>query len=99
MTSIKKTGSFIIILILLLSAAGWYWWQGRPSGPVQLYGNVDIRTVSPGFRVSGRLQSLNVDEGAVVKAGDLLGTLDDAPYRHALLKRKACVTAHRPRYP
>lgn len=86
MTSIKKTGSFIIILILLLSAAGWYWWQGRPSGPVQLYGNVDIRTVSPGFRVSGRLQSLNVDEGAVVKAGDLLGTLDDAPYRHALLK-------------
>lgn len=86
MTSIKKTGSFIIILILLLSAAGWYWWQGRPSGPVQLYGNVDIRSVSPGFRVSGRLQSLNVDEGAVVKAGDLLGTLDDAPYRHALLK-------------
>lgn len=86
MTPMKKTGSFIIILILLLSAAGWYWWQARPSGPVLLYGNVDIRTVSPGFRVSGKLQSLNVDEGAVVKAGDLLGTLDDAPYRHALLK-------------
>ncbi|WP_235845349.1 secretion protein HlyD [Morganella psychrotolerans] len=82
----KKTGSFIIILILLLSAAGWYWWQARPSGPVLLYGNVDIRTVSPGFRVSGKLQSLNVDEGAVVKAGYLLGTLDDAPYRNALLK-------------
>ncbi|MEG0278860.1 MAG: secretion protein HlyD [Morganella sp. (in: enterobacteria)] len=82
----KKTGSFIIILILLLSAAGWYWWQARPSGPVLLYGNVDIRTVSPGFRVSGKLQSLNVDEGTVVKAGYLLGTLDDAPYRNALLK-------------
>lgn len=86
MTPMKKTGSFIIILILLLSAAGWYWWQARPSGPVLLYGNVDIRTVSPGFRVSGKLQSLNVDEGTVVKAGDLLGTLDDAPYRNALLK-------------
>ncbi|OBU07219.1 secretion protein HlyD [Morganella psychrotolerans] len=86
MTPMKKTGSFIIILILLLSAAGWYWWQARPSGPVLLYGNVDIRTVSPGFRVSGKLQSLNVDEGAVVKAGYLLGTLDDAPYRNALLK-------------
>ncbi|HCM62574.1 MAG TPA: secretion protein HlyD [Morganella sp. (in: Bacteria)] len=86
MTPMKKTGSFIIILILLVSAAGWYWWQAQPSGPVTLYGNVDIRTVSPGFRVSGRLQSLNVDEGAVVKAGDLLGALDDAPYRHALLK-------------
>ncbi|WP_413493582.1 secretion protein HlyD [Morganella psychrotolerans] len=82
----KRAGSFIIILILLISAAGWYWWQSRPSGPVALYGNVDIRTVSPGFRVSGRLQSLNVDEGAVVKTGDLLGALDDAPYRHALLK-------------
>lgn len=86
MTPMKKTGSFIIILILLLSAAGWYWWQAQPSGPVLLYGNVDIRTVSPGFRVSGKLQSLNVDEGTVVKAGDLLGTLDDAPYRNALLK-------------
>lgn len=86
MTPMKKTGSFIIILILLLSAAGWYWWQARPSGPVLLYGNVDIRTVSPGFRVSGKLQSLNVDEGTVVKAGYLLGTLDDAPYRNALLK-------------
>ncbi len=86
MTPMKRAGSFIIILILLISAAGWYWWQSRPSGPVALYGNVDIRTVSPGFRVSGRLQSLNVDEGAVVKTGDLLGALDDAPYRHALLK-------------
>lgn len=86
MTPMKKAGSFIIILILLISAAGWYWWQARPSGPVVLYGNVDIRTVSPGFRVSGRLQSLNVDEGAVVKVGDLLGALDDAPYRNALLK-------------
>ena len=86
MQSMKKAGIFIIILILLAGAAGWYWWESRPSGPALLYGNVDIRTVNIGFRVSGKLQSLNADEGAAVQPGELLGTLDDAPYRHALLK-------------
>ncbi|CAK7003791.1 TPA: secretion protein HlyD [Morganella morganii] len=86
MKPMKKTGIFIIILILLAGAGGWYWWESRPSGPALLYGNVDIRTVNLGFRVGGKLQSLNADEGAVVQPGELLGMLDDTPYRHALLK-------------
>jgi HlyD family secretion protein len=46
-----------------------------------LYGNVDIREVSLGFRVGGRISELAVDEGDAVKAGDVLARLDDAPYR------------------
>lgn len=67
MKPMKKTGIFIIILILLAGAGGWYWWESRPSGPALLYGNVDIRTVNLGFRVGGKLQSLNADEGAAVQ--------------------------------
>jgi HlyD family secretion protein len=48
-----------------------------------LSGNVDIREVNLSFRVGGRLQQVLVDEGATVKAGQILARLDDAPQRNA----------------
>ncbi|MBX3708757.1 MAG: efflux RND transporter periplasmic adaptor subunit [Gammaproteobacteria bacterium] len=48
-----------------------------------LYGNVDIRDVNLGFRVSGRLLSLNVEEGDKLKPGMLIGHLDPEPYLRA----------------
>ncbi|WP_237452255.1 HlyD family efflux transporter periplasmic adaptor subunit [Qipengyuania algicida] len=45
-------------------------------GPLTLYGNVDIREVDLGFRVGGRINSIEVEEGAAVTAGQLLATLD-----------------------
>lgn len=41
-----------------------------------LYGNVDIREVQLAFQDGGRLAKLHVDEGAVVKAGQLVAELD-----------------------
>lgn len=46
----------------------------------KFYGNVDVRTVSLAFRVSGKLESINFDEGQKVKKGDVIAKLDDAPY-------------------
>jgi HlyD family secretion protein len=45
-----------------------------------LYGNVDIRQVDLGFRVSGRLEKMVFEEGDQVKTGDLVAVLDKAPY-------------------
>lgn len=56
-------------------------------------GNVDIRTVNVSFRVSGRLQSLKVDEGSFVKQGDILGYLDDTPYQLQLKAARASLDA------
>lgn len=53
------------------------------------YGNVEVRTVTLGFRVGGRVASLLVDEGDRVEANASLGTLDDAPYRAALEQTRA----------
>lgn len=59
--------------------------------PLILYGNVDIRDVNLGFRVSGRLMSLKVDEGDTVHPGDLIGHLDPAPYVSQVEAAKAVV--------
>jgi multidrug efflux pump subunit AcrA (membrane-fusion protein) len=45
-----------------------------------LYGNVDIRQVELGIRVSGRIAEMPFQEGDRVHAGKLLATLDRRPY-------------------
>jgi HlyD family secretion protein len=73
----------------------------RTGDELRLSGNVDIREVNLAFRVGGRLKRLNVDEGARVQAGDVLGELDDQPYRIALrdaASSHAALQAHRALY-
>lgn len=93
----KKRSALIVLLILLIAAAAYGVWhyQQRQDKPLTLYGNVDIRTVNLGFRVDGRLASLAVDEGDAVQPGQLLGKLDDAPYRNALQQAEANVGSAR----
>ena len=49
-----------------------------------LHGNVDIRQVDLGFRVPGRIAAIPVEEGARVRAGAALASLDRAPLRDSL---------------
>ncbi|MGF6177518.1 secretion protein HlyD [Ensifer sp. 4252] len=79
-----------VVVLAGAVAAGWWfelpsrlgWTEQRPASV--LYGNVDIRQVSLGFRVSGRIDKLTVDEGDPVKAGDVLGSLDATPFQQAV---------------
>lgn len=50
----------------------------------KFYGNVDIRTVSLAFRVGGKIENINFDEGQKVKKGELLAKLDDSMYQEYL---------------
>jgi len=93
---------FVIILFLfVVGAGGWYAWKSRVSSaqdvPAVFHGNVDIREVRLGFRVSGRLMEVLKDEGDQVKPGDVLAKLDDEPYRHSLSLAEAQVQAHKAR--
>ncbi len=56
----------------------------QPDTSLILYGNVDIREVQLGFRVSGRLQEMSLEEGDAVVEGNLLASLDDLPFAEAL---------------
>ncbi|WJD47949.1 MULTISPECIES: secretion protein HlyD [unclassified Enterobacter] len=87
-----------MVAVLAVIGAGTLWYQSRQDQPLTLYGNVDIRTVNLSFRVGGRLQTLNVDEGDRLKAGQTLGVLDRAPYENALLQAKANVSTAQAKY-
>lgn len=86
-----------IILLLLLSVlvGGWYWWKHQESerlnSPVVFYGNVDIREVRLGFRVSGRVREVLKEEGDRIGAGEIVARLDDEPYRNAVAQAEAQV--------
>lgn len=91
----------IIILLLLLSAGVYFAYaqfqrNGADSGLV-LYGNVDIREVQLGFRVSGRLEQMNLEEGDATATGMVLATLDSKPQRDGLALAEAKVAEARAR--
>ena len=95
----KKPVIIALVLVLIVTAIGGTWWyQSRQDNGLTLYGNVDIRTVNMSFRVGGRLQSLTVDEGDAIKAGQTLGQLDKAPYENALMQAKANVSTAQAQY-
>ncbi|HEY5895410.1 MAG TPA: secretion protein HlyD [Chthoniobacterales bacterium] len=73
----------LILLILALVAAAVYFVKQRSAaqnGELLVQGNIDIRQVNLGFRVGGRIKEIRVDEGDVVKAGDVIAVLEDGPY-------------------
>jgi HlyD family secretion protein len=87
----------IIIPIALLAAVAAVYlvrhYGSADERQATLYGNVDIREASLAFRVAGRVDSLRVDEGAMVKAGDVLATLDLEPLQNALRSAEAAAAA------
>jgi len=87
-----------VIIIIAAIAGGTFWYQSRQDTGLTLYGNVDIRTVNMSFRVGGRLQALQVDEGDAVQKGQTLGEIDHAPYQNALMQAKANVAAAQAKY-
>ena len=58
------------------------------SGRLEAVDRVQIRS-----RVDGAIQSVNFREGALVKAGDLLFTIDPAPYRAAVAQAQGQVAS------
>lgn len=92
-----------VIMLLLAAALGVGWWFDTPAHlgwavadrSAVLYGNVDVRQVSLGFRVSGRIAELQVDEGDAVKAGDVMARLDAEPFQQILDAAEAEASALR----
>lgn len=81
-----------LLLVVIILAAGVYVFMcGNDSSgeTLTLYGNVDIRQVELAFRVGGRVDSLAVDEGDAVRAGQLLARLDPQPLEDALRRATA----------
>jgi HlyD family secretion protein len=89
------------LLLLLLGGAVFWYWSGRegetPEDRLLLYGNIDLRLVNLAFEVNGRIASMEVSEGAQVRAGDVLARLDDRRLTLARAADAAQVEAQRAR--
>ncbi|KTD81739.1 efflux RND transporter periplasmic adaptor subunit [Legionella waltersii] len=89
----KKAITIRIVIALFFITAIWFAYsfvkQEESQNWLTLYGNVDIRDVSLSFRVSGRILSMDVDEGAHVKEGQVLARLDKDTFIASLKMAKA----------
>jgi HlyD family secretion protein len=77
----RRIAILVVIAALVIAAiatSGFGLFRARDDGALKLNGNVDIREVDLGFRVNGRISGIAVEEGAHVKQGQILATLDAA---------------------
>jgi HlyD family secretion protein len=68
-----------IVLLAAAAGAGVYAWRGSSRGPVnslRISGNIELTEVSIGFKTAGRLIERTVDEGGMVKKGQVIARLD-----------------------
>jgi HlyD family secretion protein len=67
---------FILLGVLLVIALCWYFFTTQRSSDLQLIGLVDANEVVVSSRIPGRIQTLTVDEGDDVQAGQLIATIE-----------------------
>jgi HlyD family secretion protein len=63
--------------------------HNREEGVILLSGNVEVTESDVGFKLSGRIMELSVDEGYRVKKGDRLAILDSAELENVVALGKA----------
>jgi HlyD family secretion protein len=77
---------FVLLLVILTSGATAHLyprWFGRrtTANTLKLSGNIEAHESLVSFKVPGRIVQLPVDEGMMMKCGDLLARLDNDDYR------------------
>ncbi|MDR2430621.1 MAG: secretion protein HlyD [Puniceicoccales bacterium] len=83
---------FLLIVLAVIGVVVWFC-HSQPgkteTAHLVLHGNVDIREVNLGFRVSGRVTEVLRDEGSPVAPGEAIARLDAAPYKQELAQAEA----------
>jgi HlyD family secretion protein len=90
----KKVAVIAVVVVSACAALAWYLSRPATEGKdLVLYGNVDLRQVSLAFNGSERIAKLNVEEGQLVNAGDVLGELDTKTLTLRLAQSRAQAAA------
>ena len=67
---------FLILGILTVGSLIWYWLTARAPSDLMLLGTVDANEVLVSAKIPGRIQTLSVEEGQPVEAGQLIATIE-----------------------
>ncbi|MGC9162802.1 MAG: HlyD family efflux transporter periplasmic adaptor subunit [Thiomonas sp.] len=93
----KKRPLIVLLLLLALALAGGaYWWSHRARPAVNaltLYGNIDIRQVQLAFNDAGRVAELPMQEGDIVRKGQVVARIDPVRYQDAVDRAQAALLA------
>src|ERR1043165_3047373 len=74
-----KKGIIIVLVLVAVAAAGMYAYRGANSAPankIVVSGNIELTEVNIAFKTAGRLIERTVDEGDMVKKGQVIARLD-----------------------
>ena len=86
---------FLILALLTIGSLIWYFVTVRPTGDLQMIGTVDANEVVVSSRIQGRIQTLAVDEGQDVKAGQLIAVIESDDLKAASEAAQATVSSQR----
>jgi len=86
---------FLILGLLTIGSLIWYFATVRPSGDLQLIGTVDANEVMVSAKIPGRIQTLLVDEGQDVKAGQLIAVIESDDLKAARQAAEATASSQR----
>src|ERR1035437_1629813 len=84
---------FMILGLLTVGSLIWYLLTARPTGDLQLIGTVDANEVEVSSRIPGRIQTLTVEEGQDVKAGQLIAVIESEDLSAAQKAAEATVAS------
>jgi HlyD family secretion protein len=89
----RRWRSALVALVLVAGLAGGAWYylvhRAQDESHLVLQGNIDVRQVNLGFKVDGRIETLAVDEGDAVRAGQVIATLDKRYFHDDLRSARA----------
>lgn len=74
---------FLILALLTMGSLIWYLVTARPPTDLMLIGTVDANEIVVSSKIPGRIQTLTVDEGQDVKAGQLIAVIESEDLRAA----------------
>jgi HlyD family secretion protein len=80
-----------VVVAGLGGGGAWFYFTRVPrdESRLVLQGNIDVRQVNMAFKVEGRIETLAVDEGDSVKAGQVIATLDKRYFEDDLRAARA----------
>jgi multidrug resistance efflux pump len=86
---------FVILGFLFIISLCWYFFSTKRSDDLQLIGTVDANEVIVSSRIPGRIETLTVDEGDSVQAGQLIATIQSDDLAAARNAAEATATSQR----